>query len=224
MCNKDTNFCKWLFKNKEEIIKSSFYTSSIIKAYKTNKPIKEVYNFDRFKKSFVKENNFRNLKEFLKYSEQTKFINYLIKQNTDGYCYEDYRTACEYLGLNMNENKNRYPHDFSYWHDIGIDQYHTAKALKDKQERQELYNKFEIVANKYLGLQRNLKDNFIVIIAKSPSELIHEGDFLHHCVGRMNYDQKFATEESLIFFVRNKQDIETPFVTLEYSLTNHKIL
>lgn len=197
LCDKDKNFCKWLFKNKDEIIKSSFYTSSIIKAYKTNKPIKEVYNFDRFKKSFVKENNFRNLKEFLKYSEQTKFINYLIKQNTDGYCYEDYRTACEYLGLDMNEDKNRYPHNFSYWHDIRIDQYHTAKALKDKQERQELYNKFEIV---------------------------HEGDFLHHCVGRMNYDQKFVREESLIFFVRNKDSIDTPFVTLEYSLTNHKIL
>ena len=40
----------------------------------------------------------------------------------------------------------------------------------------------------------------------------------------MNYDQKFAREESLIFFVRNKDSIETPFVTLEYSLTNHKIL
>ena len=40
----------------------------------------------------------------------------------------------------------------------------------------------------------------------------------------MNYDQKFAREESLIFFVRNKQDIETPFVTLEYSIKNKKVL
>lgn len=224
LCNKDKNFCKWLFKNKDEVKNPHYYTDSIIRAYKQNRPIKEVYNFDRFKKSFVKESNFRNLKEFLKDDEQNKFINYLIKQNTDGYCYEDYRTACEYLGLDMNEDKNRYPHNFSYWHNMRIDQYHTAKTLKDKQEKQELYNKFEIVANKYLGLQRNLKDNFIVIIAKSPSELIHEGDFLHHCVGRMNYDQKFAREESLIFFVRNKDSIETPFVTLEYSLTNHKIL
>lgn len=224
LCDKDKNFCKWLFKNKVEVKNPHYYTDSIIRAYKQNRPIKEVYNFDRFKKSFVKESNFRNLKDFLKDDEQNKFINYLIKQNTDGYCYEDYRTACEYLGLDMNEDKNRYPHNFSYWHDMRIDQYNTAKALKDKQEKQELYNKFEVVANKYLGLQRNLKDNFIVIIAKSPSELIHEGDFLHHCVGRMNYDQKFAREESLIFFVRNKDSIETPFVTLEYSLTNHKIL
>ena len=61
----------------------------------------------------------------------------------------------------MNEDKNRYPHNFKYWHDMRIDQYHTAKALKDEQERKELYTKFEQVANKYLALQRNLKDDFI---------------------------------------------------------------
>ena len=64
----------------------------------------------------------------------------------------------------------------------------------------------------------------MIIIAKSPADLIKEGEILHHCVGRMGYDQKFAREETLIFFVRNKDAIETPFVTLEYSLKNHKIL
>lgn len=224
LCNKDKNFCKWLYKNKDEVKNPHYYIDSIIRAYKQNKPIKEVYDFDRFKKSFVKESNFRSLKEFLKDNEQNKFIHYLIKQKTDGYCYEDYRNACEYLGLDMNEDKNRYPHNFKYWHDIRIDQYHTAKALKDEQERKELYTKFEQVANKYLALQRNLKDDFVVIIAKSPQDLINEGEILHHCVGRMNYDQKFAREESLIFFVRNKTNQQTPFVTLEYSLKNHKVL
>ena len=40
----------------------------------------------------------------------------------------------------------------------------------------------------------------------------------------MNYDQKFAREESLIFFVRDKNNINKPYVTMEYSLINHKIL
>ena len=62
------------------------------------------------------------------------------------------------------------------------------------------------------------------MIARSPQDLIREGDILHHCVGRMNYDQKFAREESLIFFVRNASDPETPFVTVEYSLLQHKVL
>lgn len=105
-----------------------------------------------------------------------------------------------------------------------IDQYHTAKAMKDAEERKELYAKFASVAEKYLPLQKNDKNAFIVLIAHSPQDLIREGDILHHCVGRMNYDQKFAREESLIFFVRNATAPDIPFVTLEYSLTSKKIL
>jgi hypothetical protein len=40
----------------------------------------------------------------------------------------------------------------------------------------------------------------------------------------MNYDQKFIREESLIFFVRNADMPDVPFVTVEYSLTIRKIL
>ena len=38
------------------------------------------------------------------------------------------------------------------------------------------------------------------------------------------YDQKFIREETLIFFIRNRLAPNTPFVTLEYSLKNHKVL
>lgn len=222
LCDKDKNFCKWLFKNKDEIAKDSSYISSLIKAYKTNKPIKLTNQIDYFKRNY---NNCKNeLKDFLKPNESEKFITYIVNQNTNVASFIDYIKACNFLGLNMNENKNRYPHNFQYWHDVRIDEMHTKQAEIDKEKRKELYDSFSLVASKYEALQRNLKDNFVVIIAKSPSELVHEGDFLHHCVGRMNYDQKFVREESLIFFVRNKEDAQTPFVTLEYSLKNHKIL
>ena len=222
LCDKDKNFCKWLFKNKDEIAKDSSYISSLIKAYRTNKPIKLTNQIDYFKRNFSSYKN--ELKDFLQPNESEKFITYIVNKNTNVASFIDYIKACNFLGLNMNESKNRYPHNFQYWHDVRIDEMHTKQAEIDKEKRKELYDSFSLVANKYEALQRNLKDNFVVIIAKSPSELVHEGDFLHHCVGRMNYDQKFAREESLIFFVRNKEDIQTPFVTLEYSLKNHKIL
>ena len=75
-----------------------------------------------------------------------------------------------------------------------------------------------------MPLQKNGKDAFVVIIARSPQDLIREGDILHHCVGRMNYDQRFIREESLIFFVRNVETPDTPFVTVEYSIKNKKVL
>ena len=227
---KDKNFRKWIVKNKKILQNKygeyGFISSRImLNAYKQDISILNAQKIDRQIKELNEDYVFRNsLKDIFSKDELVKFINYLKKQEINTSTYWDYVNACEYLELNMNEDKNRYPHNFKYWHDVRIDQYHTAKALKDEQERKELYTKFEQVANKYLALQRNLKDDFVVIIARSPQDLVNEGEILHHCVGRMNYDQKFAREESLIFFVRNKSNQQTPFVTLEYSLKNHKIL
>ena len=225
LCEKDKNFCKWLYQNREDIKKSAYYVGSIIRAYKQKRLIKEVYDFDKFKKYFIQKCNFISLKAFLQPNERDKFLNYLIKQNIDGYSYEDYRNACEYLGLDMTEDKNRYPKNFKKWHDIRIDQYHTKKAEKDAAERKEFYQKFASVTNKYLSLERLIvKEDYICIIAKSPQQLVYEGEQLDHCVGRMNYDQKFVREETLIFFIRNRLAPNTPLVTLEYSPKNHKIL
>ena len=35
-------------------------------------------------------------------------------------------------------------------------------------------------------------EEYIIIIAKTPNQLVKEGSTLHHCVGRMNYDSKMA--------------------------------
>ena len=63
--------------------------------------------------------------------------------------------------------------------------------------------------------------NFTMLANKDKS---HEGEMLHHCVGRMNYDQKFAKEQSLIFFLRDKSAPETPLVTMEYSPSQKRLL
>lgn len=222
---KDKRFRKWLLNNREEIKPNIYYVSTLLLAYKTGKPLKETQAFEKVRKEFYASDNYRRLKPLLCGDKDIDtFIRYVKEQNTSYTAYEDYLQACQYLGLDMTLKKNRYPHDFRRWHDIRTDQYHTAKALKDAEERKELYAQFASVAEKYLPLQRNNDDAFIVLIARSPSELIHEGDILHHCVGRMNYDQKFAREESLIFFIRNKQCPDIPFVTVEYSVSKKKVL
>ena len=79
------------------------------------------------------------------------------------------------------------------------------------------------MAEKYMPLQHS-KADYMVVIAMSPTELVKEGEMLNHCVGKMGYDQKLAREDSLIFFVRRKEEPNTPFVTVEYSPSKHKIL
>ena len=152
------------------------------------------------------------------------FFEYVAKQQTSARVYLDYLKACNYLGLDMSVDKNRYPHDFMRWHDIRIDEYKTAKALKDQEERAELYAKFASVAEKYLPMQHNKRSGFVAIIARSPADLKVEGELLHHCVGGMGYEQKFIREETLIFFIRAKDTQETPLVTVEYSLSQKKVL
>ena len=222
--SEDKNFGKWMFKNKEELAKKHFYINALNKAYKLNKPLTEVQMNLESKKALSIADNHRIIKEFFSKNEYDKLINYLWKQHSSLYIYEDYLRACKELELNMNEDKNRYPKEFMRWHDIRINELDSKRAEIDARKRKELFENFTKVASKYLGLERNLKDAYITIIAKSPTELVYEGEQLHHCVGKMGYDQKFAKEQSLIFFIRNKNNPDVPFVTIEYSIKTKSIL
>lgn len=223
LIEKDKQFRKWLIKNSLEIYLKSYYVSTIVTAYKQNKDLDKTQRLETFIKSFSKNEHYREIKELFNGNIE-QFFNYITSQQINASLYIDYLIACKYLKLNMQENKNKTPHNFKRWHDIRIDEYTTAKQKADEEKRKAFNLKFLNIANKYLSLQHNLKDVYISIIPTSPDDLVYEGKKLHHCVGSMNYDQKFVREESLIFFIRNKNKPNKPFVTLEYSLTNHKIL
>ncbi len=223
LTGKDKKFCKWLIANKQALANNPYYVQVIIRSYKTGKSLDELQAYAEAVIILKKQKNLTALRTAFK-KDLDRLIDYVAIQKTGVTTYYDYFKACTYLGLDMSIPKNRYPHDFKRWHDIRIDEYATAKAIADEQKRKELYEKFKVIAEKYLPLQRNLHEAFIVVIAKSPAELIKEGDTLHHCVGRMNYDQRMIREESLIFFIRNAAEPDIPFVTVEYSLSSKKVL
>lgn len=223
LCGQDKRFCKWLAQNRSTLNKSFLYIPVVLQAYKKNRNVLELQSYYKAKLSMDKDQTLAPLRDAFK-REREKLYHYLSKQNANTHSYLDYWNACNYLGLNMTDEKNRYPHDFKRWHDIRIDEYHTMLARDDEQKRKDFYEKFAAVAEKYLGLQYNSKADYVAIIALSPSDLVREGQILEHCVGRMNYDQKFVREESLIFFIRTKEAPNTPLVTVEYSPSRKKIL
>ncbi len=222
-CEQDKRFCKWLAQNRSTLNKSSLYIPVVLQAYTKNRNVLEVQTYYSAKLKMSKDTALQPLRAAFK-KELEKFFHYLAKQNTNAYSYLDYWKACNELGLDMTEEKNRYPHDFKRWHDIRADEYKSLKAKIDAEKRKALYEQFAAVASKYLGLEYNKKSVYMAIIAQKPSDLIHEGEILHHCVGRMGYDQKFAREETLIFFIRTKEQPDTPLVTVEYSPTQKKVL
>lgn len=226
---KDKAFRKWLYKNAEAIDGRIYYVSSILTAYKQNKSIEAVQTFEERKKELNKSYH-QSVREIVN-GEYEKFFSYLDKQNIGLNLYADYIRACRELNLDMTLNQNRYPHDFHHYHDMRIAEMRTARALKDEQRRKEaeeeqkhLVENFIAVASKYMPLQSIENGAFVIYIAQSPSELVKEGEALHHCVGKLGYDRKFAKEQSLIFFVRSATDTETPLATIEFSLKSKKIL
>ena len=185
--------------------------------------IKAAQEYEREKKSLCAEKDLKPIREMLN-RNYAPYLKYIKEKKISNRLYLDYLRACNYLGLDMSLDKNRYPHDFKRWHDIRIDEYNTKKMENDKKERAEFYAKFEAVASKYLPMQKDKNAAYLVIIPKSPAELQIEGRILGHCVGSMGYDQRFTREENLIFFLRNLSEIEKPFVTVEYSITSNTIL
>lgn len=222
---KDKNFCRWLLTHKQILQRNHYYIGVIMQAYKTGKSLDFLQSFWEARLRLRHDNTLDPVKElFQTEKEMLAFYEYISAKNTNPHTYLDYLKACNYLRLDMSLSKNRFPHNFRYWHDMRIDQYATAKAKADRKAKQEMYKRFSIVAKKYLPLQHNKRSPFICIIAKSPADLIREGEILDHCVGRMNYDMRVIREESLIFFIRAKEHPEKPLVTLEYSLKTHKVL
>lgn len=220
---KDKLFRRWLVKNSAELKVHQHYVSTVMQSYRKHKPLAEIQAIEAAKKALRYHSEYKTVREVIG-KEQKRFLDYIGKQQTNISSYADYLKACNYLHLDMTEDKNRYPHDFKRWHDIRADEYRTAKALSDKKERAAMYRKFEKIAKKYMPLQNYTRGEYAIIIANSPADLIREGEKLHHCVGTMGYDQKMIREDSLIFFIRNKNDIETPYVTVEYSPIARKVL
>ena len=221
---KDKKFCKWLIRNKEQILDSHCYIDVIIRTYRTGKSIASLQAYRQAKLALRTDSHKDEIKELFKGKDLERFFDYIAKQKTNISSYCDYIKACKYLSLDLTKEKNLLPHDFKRWHDIRTDEYATQKALEDEEKRKELYEKFAEIARKYTPLEHSKKSAFVCIIAKSPTDLIREGEILHHCVGRMNYDQRFVREESLIFFIRNRKEPDTPLVTVEYSVKERKVL
>jgi len=220
---KDKSFCKWLISQQIEIAKSRCYAGAILESYKTGRPLGLVQKMQEFKKTLKNNDCLQTLQKMFG-KNLNEFYAYIAKQNTDPFSYIDYLKACKYLRLDMNRPKNRFPSDFKKWHDRRIDEYNTIKKRVEEKQRAELYKQFAAVAEKYLTLQNCKPGAYAVFVARSPAELIREGEQLNHCVGRMNYEQKMVREETLILFIRHIEHPDVPFVTIEYSPKSKRVL
>ena len=228
LLKKDKAFRRWIIKNKDICNLQYNNASSIIHAYKTGNTFEESRKFiERKSKLYLTkkyECDYSPIKKLFRGKALERFFAYIDEQKINYGLYLDYLNACNDLQLDMSLSKNAFPHDFMRWHDIRIDECASKRAQIDERKRKELYKKFAVTADKFLPLQNIQNKKYAVFIAKSPAELINEGNALRHCVGKMGYDEKMARGETLIFFVRRLTAPDKPFVTMEYSVYGKNVL
>lgn len=220
MLQQSKGFKSFLIRNgkeiKEKIPKANILMDAYKKAKTVDKAIDDAHEHNIFLSylndaKYIIEHLPNELNKEL--WDKKKLAKYIQENSISIYSYNDFIKAANYVKCDFTQDKNKYPHDFSKWHEHYTKQYNLAKS----KEIDESMNK---VADKYEEMEGNV-GGYIVKLARSTQELIDEGEKLEHCVGRMEYNKKMAQEESLILFVRQEENI--PLYTLEWDIEKHKI-
>ena len=89
---KDKRFRKWLFKQRAELHRG-YYISTILLAYKINKPLDEVQKFEKRKKEFCREREYKPIRELFR-GKLEQFFSYIDEKGISYRLYLDYLIAC----------------------------------------------------------------------------------------------------------------------------------
>lgn len=155
--------------------------------------------------------------DFMQYTTLYKLCKYISTQKiTHLQDYFDYAGWLEKMDYDMRNEFNLFPKDFKKAHDEMSKQY---MKFKDKQAREETkrFNRLLAKMKKETAEVEAMKLDIAGLFIRLPNrleELKAEGEALHHCVG--TYMEKVRKGETMIFFIRKKEDPDKPFYTLEW--------
>ena len=230
---KDRQFAKYLVDNAADVRDNG--SQATIYAYDNHVTMDEAWYFLEHKRNAYKATS--DLADINKYKNiRIKVYEYMTsaEEKSNKGCwksswgrsasYRDYWNACVNLGLDMNDTKNYAPKDFQRMHDLRIDEWASRKVELEKEKKKKLDAELKAAAELYMNLPGiDFDDKYVVIIPKCKKDFVAEGNALHHCVGKMGYDVKMQEGKCLIGFVRLKEDIDKPYVTVEYLTEQKKI-
>lgn len=170
---------------------------------------------------YVRDNGYVNMYkkyiDLMQYTTLHKLCKYISTQKiTHSQDYFDYAGWLEKMDYDMRNEFNLFPKDFINAHDEMSKQY---IKFKDKQaiEETKRFNHLLAKLKKETEEAEAMKLDIAGLFIRLPNrleELKVEGEALHHCVG--TYMEKVRKGETMIFFIRKKEEPDKPFYTLEW--------
>ena len=135
--------------------------------------------------------------------------------------YSMYLSACQQLGMDLNDTKVSFPMDFNArWvviHDMQMEQ----KRQKDKALAKSQDGGIRKVINKFKSLEKIREDGLMIVLPRKTEDLVQEGKWLVNCLGDGHYAGKMARGETLIAFIRLVKTV--PYVAVEYDIQTKRI-
>ena len=171
-------------------------------------------------------------KEILKATGSVnRMVNYMKKQKISPHnlmnTWNDYLRMAENEGMDITDDIVRLPKDLKARHDELVERINARKNEKQLQEARKKYKKKDQEIMVHLPETRKYlweNEEYMIIPAGKCEELVREGQQLHHCVGASDlYMDRMAEGKSWILFLRKKEDINTPYYTIEIDMENDKI-
>ena len=160
----------------------------------------------------------------------TKFLNYFRKQKLESpgrgveelvTKYRDYIEMSIALNIDLSHKSVRFPKDIVIAHDRLLPRFNTVKDAA-------LDAAFAKAANsiyEQLVIPEARSKNYCIALPQVRSDLVREGQSLNHCVGSQErYYKNHMAGTKLIFFIREINKREKPFVTMEVDMSDFRIL
>ncbi len=152
------------------------------------------------------------LEKILEHTTTTKAIRYIQEpmgyktSNTLLIEWSDYLENCKKLEYDMNNEFVIFPRNLKEAHD------RTSLLVTDIRNKEldiKLKELMSALAEKY----QFETEHYTIVLPNITSDIIREGQELHHCVG--TYVDRVVKGETTILFVREKEFVNQPFYTME---------
>lgn len=153
----------------------------------------------------VYNENFNDLLGFL-VNEALNFSSFKLPVSEAGELFDYLKIAQQMKEANDGVKFDRFPKNIQKAHNIVMQ--NSTIISKPRPEE------FAAAVAKQTFLNDEKDDDYIFMVPRNEMDLMNEGNALHHCVA--SYRDRIIDMGTKVVFMRKKDDMETPFVTIEY--------